>query len=482
MLLTELQAQQITLVRVLEQTRDNGGLWTAGDAHEATRAARELVGRGAPFPVFVARRAQWALEEIQRRTPDRAIRLRAPRLPFWAGFVLAVCALLAGFATDYLAAQPHIDVVEWPLVLLIGWNGLVFTWLSLAWLWRRWGPGQGSHGLPAAVLGRWWVLEMQGLRRGEGRPWAAEFRQAWAALAAPLQAVRFRLAAHLAALLFALGAVGSFFARGVSEEYRAGWKTTYTFVNGELLHAIVSVVLAPGAWLLNLPIPDAQHIDRLRMPGGAGEIAEPWIWLYGVSVLAWVAVPRLGLVLLNVLARWRLRRAFPLPLRAAYFITLRAVWRGQKIGVVVVPFRYVLSAEVRARLTTLLERIYGLAVDIAIEPPVLMGQDATDWKKALHPEGHVAVVALFPLAATAEADAHGVLLQRLQRSAGRDTPVVPVVDMGGFPHQDIERLRQRCNQWRRVLDRVGAKPLFVDLQQVREEDLQALRQRLNHDH
>src|SRR5690606_9830194 len=66
MLLTELQAQQITLVRVLEQTRDNGGLWTAGDAHEATRAARELVGRGAPFHVFVARRAQWALEEIQR--------------------------------------------------------------------------------------------------------------------------------------------------------------------------------------------------------------------------------------------------------------------------------------------------------------------------------------------------------------------------------------------------------------------------------
>ena len=283
------------------------------------------------------------------------------------------------------------------------------------------GPGQGSHGLPAAVLGRWWVLEMLGLRRvkgalgcgippGLGRAGGAPCRRC----ASGWPPIWRRCCSR-----WARWAV---FARGVSEEYRAGWKTTYTFVNGELLHAIVSVVLAPGAWLLNLPIPDAQHIDRLRMPGGAGEIAEPWIWLYGVSVLAWVAVPRLGLVLLNVLARWRLRRAFPLPLRAAYFITLRAVWRGQKIGVVVVPFRYVLSAEVRARLTALLERIYGLAVDIAIEPPVLMGQDATDWKKALHPEGHVAVVALFPLAATAEADAHGVLLQRLQRSAGRIRP------------------------------------------------------------
>lgn len=482
MLLTELQAQQITLVRVLEQTRDNGGLWTAGDAHEATRAARELVGRGAPFHVFVARRAQWALEEIQRRSPGQAVRLRVPRLPFWAGWVLAVCALLAGFATDYLAAQPHIDVVEWPLVLLIGWNWLVFTWLCLAWLWRRIGPGHGSHGLPAAALGRWWVWEMLGLRSGKSRPWAADFRQAWATLAAPLQAVRFRLAAHLAALLFALGAVGSFWARGISEEYRAGWKTTYAFVNGELLHAIVSVVLAPGAWLLNLPIPDAQHIDRLRMPGSAGEVAEPWIWLYGASVLVWVAAPRLCLVLLNALARWRLRRAFPLPMRGAYFITLGALWGGQSIGVVVVPFRYALSPDVRRRLATMLERIYGLAVDIAIEPPVLMGNDATDWKKAIHPEGHVAVLALFPLAATAEADAQGVLLQRLQRSAGSDTPVVPVVDMGGFPLQDIDRLRQRCNQWRRVLDKVGCKPLFVDLQQTREEDLQALHQRLNHDH
>ena len=273
---------------------------------------------------------------IQRRTPDRAIRLRAPRLPFWAGFVLAVCALLAGFATDYLAAQPHIDVVEWPLVLLIGWNGLVFTWLSLAWLWRRWGQGRGRTGCPLRCWGVGGCWKCRGCARVKGAL-GCGIPPGLGRAGGALQAVRFRLAAHLAALLFALGAVGSF-CPGVSEEYRAGWKTTYTFVNGELLHAIVSVVLAPGAWLLNLPIPDAQHIDRLRMPGGAGEIAEPWIWLYGVSVLAWVAVPRLGLVLLNMLARWRLRRAFPLPLRAAYFITLRAVWRGQKIGVVVVPF------------------------------------------------------------------------------------------------------------------------------------------------
>lgn len=478
--LTELQAQQIALVRVLEQTRDNGGVWTTSDAREATRAARELVGPRASFEAFVARRAQWALDEIGRSKPAQSIRLHTVRGPFWAGLAVALCALLAGFATDYLAAQPHIDIVEWPLVLLIGWNLLVFAAGGMAWLWRV-GRGSGSQGPLAAWLGQWWAAALLGLRGAGARPWLPDFKRAWAALSAPLQGARVRLFTHLSALLFALGALASLLARGISEEYRAGWKTTYAFVNGELLHAIVSVVLAPGSWLLGLPIPDAQHIASLRMPQSPGEIAEPWIALYAASVLVWVVLPRLGLAALNALARWRLRRAFPMPLVSAYFTALHAVWQGQRIGVVVVPFRYELSPGIRSRLATLLERVYGLSVDIAIDPPVIMGQDATDWKQALHREGHVAVVVLFNLAATAESDAHGVLLQQLRRSVERDTPIVPVVDMGGFPRTDVERWRQRCNQWRHILDKAHFKPLFLDLQQAGDEDLQALNERLNHD-
>jgi|GEM_PF-4872357 len=478
--LTELQAQQIALVRVLEQTRDNGGVWTAGDAREATRAARELAGPRAAFDAFVARRAQWALEEIGRRTPAQAIRLHAVRGPFWAGLAVALGALLAGFATDYLAAQPHIDIVEWPLVLLMGWNLLVFAAGATAWLWRV-GRGSGAQGPWAAWLGRWWAAALLGLRGASARPWLSDFKHAWAALSAPLQGARVRLFTHLTALLFALGALASLLARGISEEYRAGWKTTYAFVNGELLHAIVSVVLAPGAWLLGMPIPDAQHIASLRMPQSPGEIAEPWIALYAASVLAWVVLPRLGLVGLNAVARWRLCRAFPMPMVSAYFTALHAAWQDQRIGVVVVPFRYELSPGIRSRLATLLERVYGLSVDISIEPPVLMGHDATDWKQALHREGHVAVVVLFNLAATAESDAHGVLLQQLRRSVERDTPIVPVVDMGGFPRTDVERWRQRCNQWRHILDKVHFKPLFLDLQQAGDDDLQALHDRLHHD-
>ena len=62
--LTEHQAQQVTLVRILEQSQNNGSVWSASDAKEATRAAMDLVGTKGSFTEFVARRAEWALEEI----------------------------------------------------------------------------------------------------------------------------------------------------------------------------------------------------------------------------------------------------------------------------------------------------------------------------------------------------------------------------------------------------------------------------------
>ena len=60
MSLTEFQAREITLVRVLE-TRVNGGLWTADDAKEVTRVTK---GEGKPtFDQFVARRAEISWSE-----------------------------------------------------------------------------------------------------------------------------------------------------------------------------------------------------------------------------------------------------------------------------------------------------------------------------------------------------------------------------------------------------------------------------------
>jgi len=485
MSLTEHQAQQITLVRVLEQTQNNAALWSADDAKEATRASIELVGRKASFGEFVARRAQWALDAINQRAPDRAIQLRQPRWPFVAGQLLAVLALVAGFMSDLLATNllhpGHINIVELPLLLLIVWNLAFMGWFLLQWLWRLVVRGNRPPGPVTELLGK--VRASESIRLADKRqaPWLDTFKHDWSQLCGPLNTVRLKMAAHLASMLFTLGALGHLVYRAAFDHYTAGWKTTLTHtIDATTVHTLISWVLAPGAYLLALPIPDVQHIERLRMPPSVGESAELWIWLYVGSVLAWVVIPRLYLVVLNSATRWRMRRAFALPLTSTYFTTLRAAWRGQRIGVSVVPFRYELTPTLRANLGAMLQRIYGLAVDITIDQPIFMGDNAADWKDPVKREGHVAVLVIFNLSATAEGDTHGALLQALRKAIESGTPIIPMVDTGAYRQDDPARFRQRCAQWRQTLDKSHTKPLFLDLHQAADADLKVLDERLNH--
>lgn len=486
MSLTEQQAQKITLVRVLEQTQSNDAVWSADDAKEATRATIELVGPKASFAEFVARRAQWTLEIISKRAPRRAIQVRQPRWPFVAGQVLVIFALVCGFMTDLMATSlmhpGQINVVELPLVLLILWNLAFMGWFFVKWVFRPFGRDKQPIGPVIELFGKFRASESLRFDRKRQRPWLNTFKHDWSHLSGPINAARLKVAANLVSMLFTLGALAHLFYRAAFDHYTAGWKTTLTnSIDANSVHAIISWVLAPGSYLLTIPIPDVQHIESLRMPPSLGEVAESWIWLYGGSVLAWVVIPRFCLVMFNVLARWRMRRNFTLPMTATYFTTLRAAWRGQRIGVSVVPFRYDLSPVLRVNLGAMLKRIYGLAVDITIDQPVFMGNDATDWKNPVKREGHVAVMVIFNLTATAESDTHGALLQALRQAIESGTPIIPIVDTGAYRKDDPVRFRQRCNQWRQTLDRVRFKPLFLDLHKAADDDLKILDDRLNHD-
>jgi|JI10StandDraft_1071094.scaffolds.fasta_scaffold01638_14 hypothetical protein len=482
--LTEHQAQQITLVRVLEQTQNNGSVWSASDAKEATRAARDLAGDKASFAEFVARRAQWVLEEISRRTPEQALPLRPARWPMLGAQLLAVFALISGVLTDVLAgfflAPKTVHVVVLPLLFLFVWNVVFFVVFLVQWVLRFFRRTKHSTGPVVELLGRWRISESMGFRRTQRSAWAESFEHDWAQLAGPVNEARLKVAVNLASIFFTAGALGSLLVKSIVLRYTVGWETSHESFTAQFFYSIIAVIFKP-ADLVGMQVPDAQHIASLEMPPSSGEVAGNWFVLYLVSMLAWVVIPRLYLVALNAFARWRMCRNFPLPMNATYFTTLRAAWRGQRIGVSVVPFRYELSPALRSHLSTMLERIYGLAVDITVEPAVLMGDDATDWKKTVNREGHVAVMVIFNLAATAEADAHGALLQALRKAIDNGTPVIPIVDTGAYHQDDPERFRQRCNQWRQTLDTLKFIPLFLDLHKAAADDLKLLNDRLNHD-
>ena len=478
MSLTELQAQQVTLVRVLEQTRDNDGLWSAQDAREATGATMDIMGAKPPFDQFVARRAEWALEEINKRPSSKKIYLREPRWPILVGWLLVFLALLTGVISDHLATDRRVNVVEYPLVGLILWNLMVFVVI----LSRRISWSLSKKHKPVGTLIQWLgELRMREVFLGPTRSqssWFDQFQKEWNSLSASLNRIRLELVLHAAAMLFALGALASLYYRGAFKDYRAVWEST--LFSAETIHSIACIVLTPGAILLNMQIPDVQHIASLRVPGGTGESALNWLHLYAGSILVWIIVPRFLLAITSSFSRWHLRCSFPLPINGPYFTTLQAMRRGGNIGVLAIPFRYELTPQIRSNLSNLLKRIHGLTVDITIQQPVFMGEDTKDWKAALGSDEHIAVFVVFNLTATAESDAHGQLLKQILNDVGGRVPVIPIVDTGTYADRDKERFRQRCNQWRNVLDKIRCKPLFLNLSTPDDNDVQKeLEARLN---
>ncbi len=482
MSLTEQQAQRVVLVKAIEQARDNGGLWSATDAKEATRATTELVGAKTALDQFVARRAELVLETIARRRAGlAAIDPPVSRWPALAGWLLLVAALSTGFITDHFAADRRVNIVEYPLAGLVLWNLAIYLAILGRWLSGLFAAKRRPAGPLTDLLAKWRLRGAPVLPAADRLPWVDQFRSAWYSLSAALNRHRIEYVLHSAALCFALGALASLYVRGFFKEYRAGWEST--FFSADSIHAIASVLLTPGALLLNMPIPDVRHVAGLRFPESAGEIASGWIHLYGGSILVWIIVPRLLLATADRIAIWRRQRSFPLPLNNAYFTTLRAVRGGSAIAVLAIPFRYELTAQVRNNLARLLERIHGLAVTISVQQPVIMGEDSADWKAALGSEQHIAVFVIFNLAATAEADAHGQVLKRILNDVDGRAPVIPIVDTGAYAERDAERFDQRCRQWRSVLDALRCTPLFLDLTAPNADDVETamanLEKRLN---
>ena len=89
----------------------------------------------------------------------------------------------------------------------------------------------------------------------------------WSALVAPLMAARAARVLHLAAALFALGAVAGLYVRGLVFEYRAGWEST--FLDAPAVHALLSFFLSPAAQLIGIPFPSVDQIAALRFTSGA---------------------------------------------------------------------------------------------------------------------------------------------------------------------------------------------------------------------
>jgi hypothetical protein len=265
---------------------------------------------------------------------------------------------------------------------------------------------------------------------------------------------------HVCAATLAAGAIAGLYIRGIALEFRAGWQST--FLDPTDVARLLHLVLAPGAWLTGIAIPDAAHLATI---GGdrAGENAAPWIHLYAATLLLVVIVPRLALATLAWIGERRRARRFPIPLTEPYYQRLLHAWREGTARVVVLPYSFDPHAASREGLAKLMARVFDAGVDVAWLASTRYGDDTVP-QLPLPPLAGVVVV--FNLAATPERENHAAFVEALRTEAAARSPLIAIVDTTEFVDRfgsQPRRVAEREAAWRQLLEPLGVEPLFVRL-------------------
>ena len=458
----ERSAREAVLVRAIETADGAREIWSDDDRAWATRASAEVVGEHARDDAFIARRADLVLERLAERHPRIRALSRLPSARSWLAPLLALLAFVVGAVGADLSPTQRINLLAPPVLALLAWNvGIYVALLASATMPRRGAVPPGP--LRRSIVA--WLGEMTPhIRKSVApRPIVAAFRRfatEWPALAVPLWLRRVARLLHFGAAMLALGAIAGLYVRGIALEYRASWQST--FLDAQAVARLLKIVLAPGAWLTGIAVPDAAHLATIGADS-AGENAARWIHLYAATLAAVVIVPRLLLAAVAWIGERRLGRRFPLPLSHAYFQRLLHIWHEGAAKVAVLPYSFDASPAVREGLARLIARVFDANVDVGWRASTPYGSDALP---DLPSPGSASIVALFNLAATPEPENHGAFVDALQRHGVAHARPVAIVDTSDFVDRmsgDPRRIAEREAAWRQMLEAHGVEPLFVRL-------------------
>lgn len=476
--MNEAAARHVILVRALETTDSPDKPWNDTDAAWASRAAAEVVGSEADADRFLARRGTLAVERLADR--DRQLRRLAEGRNWrpWVGSLMVAVAFALGILMDAVGPSRYVNLLAFPLLGLIAWNLLVYLTIFVEGLTR---PFRRTPARPGAL--RRAVARLGG-SLGETLATAAPaspftvFRNDWAQASAPLTLQRVSQVLHLSAMAFALGAIAALYMRGLVLDYRAGWEST--FLDASQVHQGLRLLLGPAAQLGGVPIPDAQHLENLRLPAGHGENAAPWIHLFALTLAFTVVLPRALLALISGLRARGMQNHFPLPLGDAYFQRLQRGFSGREARVHVLPYSYAVSPAAMLLLQEGVTREFGPRASLSVAPPLAFGDEDALPPSALPDTPPSLVLALFSLTATPEEENHGAFLAALATRLPTGTPLTALVDEAGFKARfdaQPKRQEERRRAWTRVLEKHAVTVTFVDLT---DTDPGALAETLSH--
>jgi Protein of unknown function (DUF2868) len=496
----------VLLVQAIEQSDPLGELLPHADRAEATRNAardeaklREALASDTLSPVtvrFLKKRAEQLRERMEMRSPVIRHVLRLAGGGSWLGRVLALAAFLMGASLSALDGSRHINILAFPLIGLILWNLVVYA----ALIFHHLRPSSGSR-LPDAYENwiRWRATTL--LRRSSrfNAPLAAALRgfaREWGGVTRRLMILRAKRLFHVCAALVAVGLIAGIYIRGIALRYEAGWEST--FLGPGQVRLLLNTLYGPASVLSGIPLPASDEaINSLKWTGagaGGGTEAATWIHLLALTALLYIIVPRLIAAGTATLSLWWYSRRVPVPPSLIPYAreTLAGVGGNVRHVASVTPYAYEPASNSIRGLEQLLTVALGGAITVDMRDPVRYGDEESYQDRQSRGAGRVANwnVLLMNLAATPEAENHGVVIAHARDSllrAPTSVPLALIVDEAPFVSRlgkDIslhKRLEDRRELWKSFIAGYGLKACLIDLsrfttpESVGELDREALR-------
>ncbi|WP_151637548.1 DUF2868 domain-containing protein [Noviherbaspirillum aerium] len=464
--MNERMARDVVLMSAIENADQERRVLSDEDRTYASRSANELTQweladknasrtPDAQAELFLAKRAEQVLKKVADRHAAFARFTRLPGAWRLLGIGLPVIALLAGFLADRIADPHRVDLLSPPLLIILGWNLLVYLGLLLWPLTRR---RQASRGwLPGFATGR------LAAPRKLPQPLAtalSRFGEEWSRLSMPLSTARFKRIMHLAAACLAAGAILSLYVRGLLTEYRAGWEST--FLDASQVHAILSYLFAPATMLLGIEgfsLPDVRALETPQSASPAD--GARWVHLYAATLLLFVVLPRL---LLALAAGWkarRLARRFPLDIGQPYFRRLTAhLGRSQASILRIFPYSFTVDEARDRNLSSIARMLIGEQSRVMLRPSTTYGELPQD---TAGDKDIALTAALFNMNATPEKENHGAFLEQLARGGpGASTPFFALIDESSY----LERIGGQAGGEQRIRERTALWLQFCEMHKV----------------
>ena len=482
--------RSVLMVKAIEDVDRAGTILPPADRAHATREAMRAPGisRGdagsevdeAKIARALGERAERLLGPLVERYPIVAEVLGRTRTPAWILAALLLVAFASGIALSALDGSRRINILAFPFIGLIAWNFLTYVLLAVGWIRRRRGvatvPGR-SRRWP----GRAFARRIGPLVKRTARVHAVlgtaigTYAESWVDAGGAFIAQHARRWLHLAAAAVALGLIAGLYLRGTVLRYEAGWEST--FLGPAQVKAILGVLFGPVAGWSGVELPRTREaVEALRWPAGGGDAA-PWIHLIALSLAAYIVVPRLLLAghATGALAWLGRTNALPDALRPYAVGVFRGGGHVRAGGVTsVTPYAYEPSDASLAGLERWLSSV--TQADVRVDRRTTLRYGEEDMAGAAFDSGAHRVadlhVVLMNLAATPEAENHGVVIAAARDSARRARPpaaVRVVVDESPYLERFAgdaslaSRLEERRRLWRDFVAGCGLEADLVDL-------------------